>query len=211
MITREVVFLTGKSGSGKSTLCRKMLLSAQRLLVFDTISEYRRLAPPYPAITICDVYDLMEYLTLNADKPFRVVFDHPDPEETIELNNGEKLTIFDFVCKVILEGLTNITFCIEEIANFVEGGKAPVYLRKIARYGRHSAINIYATTQRPADVPPVLRAQITKFISFRQHEPRDIDWIRQIIGDQAFSLQHLEQFKYPEPMLEGKHYKEYVL
>lgn len=211
MTTREVVFLTGKSGSGKSTLCRQLLLNAPRLLVFDTISEYRRLSPPYPALLIYDIYALMDYLTLNANKPFRVIFDPADPEEVIELNNGEKLTIFDFVCKVILDSLTNLTFCIEEIANFVEGGKAPVYLRKIARYGRHSAINIYATTQRPADVPPVLRAQITKFISFRQHEPRDIEWIRMIIGDEAQKLNDLEQFKWPGPLVAGKHYKEYAL
>jgi DNA segregation ATPase FtsK/SpoIIIE-like protein len=211
MTTREVVFLTGKSGSGKSTLCRQLLLTASRLLVFDTISEYRRLSPPFPALTICNVYDLMDYLTLNAHKNFRVIFDPADPEEVIELKNGEKLTIFDFVCKVILDSLTNITFCIEEIANFVEGGKAPVYLRKIARYGRHSAINIYATTQRPADVPPVLRAQITKFITFKQHEPRDIEWIRQIIGQEAETLSSLEQFKWPSPLVSGKHYKEYQL
>lgn len=211
MTTREVVFLTGKSGSGKSTLCRQLLLTAPRLLIFDTISEYRRLSPPYPALFIYDVYALMDYLTLNANKPFRVIFDPADPEEIIELNNGEKITVFGFVCKVILDSLTNITFYIEEIANFVEGGKAPVYLRKLSRYGRHSAIDIYSTTQRPADVPPVLRAQITKFISFRQHEPRDIKWIRQIIGQEAETLSALEQFKWPGPLVAGKHYKEYAL
>jgi hypothetical protein len=211
MITREVVFLTGKSGSGKSTLCRQLLLTAPRLLIFDTISEYRLLSPPYPALFIYDVYSLMDYLDKNANKPFRVIFDPPDPEEVIELRNGEKLSIFDFVCKVILDSMTNFTFCIEEIANFVQHGTAPVYLRKIARYGRHSAINIFATTQRPADVPPVLRAQITKFITFRQHEPRDIEWIRQIIGDEADSLSALEQFKWPGPMVAGKNYKEYQL
>ena len=77
----QFLAITGISGSGKSTLCRQKLLTAQRLLVFDTISEYRRLSPPYPAITVCDLYDLMDYLTQNANKNFRLIFDPSDPEE----------------------------------------------------------------------------------------------------------------------------------
>lgn len=213
MAQREVVFAIGKAGSGKSTICRQLLLKESRLLYFDTIGEYRRLSPPYPAVIICNEYDLMDYLIASSDKPFRIIFSPDDPEEEKELVTGEKLKLFDYVCKAILENMTNMTFAVEEVANYIVSGQAPEYLKKLARYSRHSAINLYATTQRPADIPPVLRSQITRLIAFRQHEPADIDWCAHALGnkDEAQTLRDLRVFKWPGPLLSGKHYKEYAL
>jgi DNA helicase HerA-like ATPase len=211
MKTREVVLITGKTGSGKSTLFRKMLADKKRLIIFDTISEYQELAPPFPALHISSLHILYDCLAKNHHKNFRIVFDPEDPEQSIALNDGNQITVFEEACKLVYTHLDNLIIGIEEISNFMTGTKVPEYLRKIVRFGRHSSISIYATTQRPADVHPLIRAQMTKLISFKQHEPRDIDWLRQVIGEQAPSLKDLEQFSWGKPMVQGKHYKEYIL
>jgi DNA segregation ATPase FtsK/SpoIIIE-like protein len=212
MKTRQVVLVTGKTGSGKSTLFREMILSQERFIIFDTLSEYRGLSPSYPALFIADIQSLLDYLNKNAgQRNLRIVFDPEDPDRVYTMPNGETLTLFDLTCKAIYEGLENITLGIEELANFVQSNYCPEYLRKIVRFGRHSSISLMATTQRPPEMPPMIRAQITKFISFKQHEPRDIDWISRIIGQDAFTLKDLDQFVWGKPMLRDRHYKEYEL
>lgn len=209
--TREVVFETGKTGSGKSILLRQMLLDKPRVIIFDTISEYKDLTPSYPALFIHTLEDLIDYLMENGNKPFRIIFDPEDPDYLMTLTNEQEITVFDFTCKFIYESLTNVIFAIEEIANYMTLPHRLDYIRKIVRFGRHSAISLYATTQRPADIPPVIRAQITRFISFRQHEPRDIEWIRQLLGEEALTLKNLEKYTWGKPLVQGKHYKEYML
>lgn len=211
MKTREVVLITGKTGSGKSTLFRKMLSDTKRLIIFDTISEYQELAPPFPAARIKSLHLLYECLAKNHQKNFRIVFDPEDPEQVITLNNGNQITIFEEACKLIYTHLDDVIVGIEEISNFMTGTKVPEYLRKIVRFGRHSSISIYATTQRPADVHPLIRAQMTKLISFKQHEPRDIDWLKQVIGESALELKDLKQFTWGKPIVQGINYREYTL
>lgn len=209
--TRELVFITGKTGSGKSTLFRKMLEDKSRLVIFDTISEYEDLNPPYPALFVHEISQLYDYFSKNHTRGFRVIFDPEDPEQILELKDGSKITVFEEAAKLIYNNLGSMIIGIEEISNFMTGSRAPEYLRKIIRFGRHSALSLYATTQRPADVHPLVRAQITKLISFKQHEPRDIDWLKQVIGEEAQGLKDLKPYAWGRPMVKGVHYKEYVL
>jgi len=209
--SRELVFITGKTGSGKSTLLRKMLADKKRLIIFDTISEYSELSPPYPALFVHDISQLYDYFAKNHSRDFRVVFDPEDPEQVLTLKDGSEITVFEEAARLIYTHLDSMILGVEEMANFMTGSRTPEYLRKITRFGRHSALSLYTTTQRPADVHPLIRAQITKLISFKQHEPRDIDWLKQVIGEEALGLKDLKPFTWGKPMVKGVHYREYVL
>ncbi|MFA5287200.1 MAG: hypothetical protein WC394_02890 [Candidatus Omnitrophota bacterium] len=211
---REVVIYVGKSRSGKSTLLQRMIEKEPRFIIFDTVSEYSKITPPFSAVFINDVHSLFDYLEANGNKAeMRVIFDPEDYEEQIQLVNGEKLNVFDLACKNIFEGLSQVAFGIEEIANFVKGSSYQKYFSRMIRAGRHKNISIYATTQRPMDIRPVLRAQITKLISFYQQEPKDIEWIGDFVRNkqEAEGLFKLTQFVWPGPMICGKHYKEFNL
>jgi mRNA-degrading endonuclease RelE of RelBE toxin-antitoxin system len=209
--SRELVFITGKTGSGKSVLFRKMLTDKKRLIIFDTISEYRELSPPYPALFVHDIGQLYDYFAKNHSGAFRVIFDPEDPEAVLTLKDGSEVTVFEEAAKLIYTHLDSLIIGIEEISNFMTGSRTPEFLRKITRFGRHSALSLYSTTQRPADVHPLIRAQITKLISFKQHEPRDIDWLKQVIGEEAQGLKDLAPFVWGKPMVKGVHYREYDL
>lgn len=212
--SREVVLITGKTGSGKSVLMKELLLSKDRVIIFDSNLEYIDQDPPFPALLIYNYCDLVDFLIKNQRKPFKIVFvPLQDPKSLIELKTGEKLILFELIGKIIFQTLNNVTFAVEEIANFMNKNSCPLYFDKIVRLGRHNSISIYCTTQRPPDMHPNLKAQCTRFISFKQHLPNDIEWIGDVINDkaQANILRDLETFVWGKPMLKDKHYKEYIL
>jgi len=210
--TREVVLITGKTGSGKSTLFRQMIQQKPRFVIYDAIGEYAVLSPAFPALYITTPEQLRQVLLAQYTGPLRVVF-APDPGVKVGSAFHGEFPVFDWFCWLFSQALTDITMGIEEIGNFVDRSNMPQVLENVIRFGRHSLISVYATTQRPADMPTLLRSQATRFIAFRQHLPNDIDWIGDCIGDkkEAESLRDLKQFSWPGPMVSGQHYKEYTL
>lgn len=197
MKTREVILVTGKTGSGKSTLFRKMILKEKRFIILDTLSEYKELSPPFPALFIDDLALLYDCLADYHHSPFRIVFDPEDPEAVLKLASGQEISVFEEACKLVYTHLENVTLGVEEIASLVSPGFAPEYLRKIIRFGRHSSISLFATTQRPPEIPPVIRSQLTKLISFAQHEPNDLKYIAQAATqDFASRLKGLSAYRY---------------
>ena len=62
--------------------------------------------------------------------------------------------------------------------------------------GRHYGVSICAISLYPAKLPAMLRRQTTRLIAFRQIEPRDIDYIAEIIGPAADELPDLKPFHF---------------
>lgn len=52
-------------------------------------------------------------------------------------------------------------------------------LRELCFLGRHFAIDTILCSQRPASLPPNVRSQAQFFVSFKQKERADIDYLRQ--------------------------------
>ena len=59
-------------------------------------------------------------------------------------------------------------------------------------------MNLVALTTRPEKIPPDYRAQATRVIAFHQHEPRDLDYLAEIMGEKAYQLPNLPRFKFIE-------------
>ncbi len=208
---RDVVWLTGKTGSGKSVMLRRILERSTRFIVLDTMKEYY----PFPALYVHSFQELGKYLAANGSGPFRVVLDLPNALDPIEYpaGSGEFVSSCELLCRIVYEGLTGAAVVIEELGKYETRRATAPWLYNIICLGRHKALSVYATSQRPAQIHPDFKAQVTRLICFKQHLQNDLDGLEYCIGDkkEAETLRDLDPFVYGRPMVPGKHYKEYLL
>ncbi|NVM23722.1 MAG: hypothetical protein HWN68_18330 [Desulfobacterales bacterium] len=162
----EIIFVSGQRGSGKTTWIKSHLRDLNRYLLYDTLGEYE--APT----RFLDIESLLEYCKAKREGFFEVVFDPPNDED------------FPVFCRIAL-AVRRIYVVIEEMDLFSKPSETPIELQRLIKYGRHYEINIIGVSRRPAEVSRLFTSQATRFILFKQIEPRDIAYFRSIIGPQA--------------------------
>ena len=144
-----------------------------RVLIYNTLTE-----PVHDDDGFESIRDYQTLLTrLKENKPFfrlsyRGVNDGSDME-----------TDFDFCCRAVL-ACRDINFAVEEIGLHSNSWKMPNSLQSIVSAGRHRGISFYCTSQRASNVHPLIRALSTSIISFKQTEPRDLQWLEEVMGEE---------------------------
>ncbi len=77
--------------------------------------------------------------------------------------------------------LRHCTLLIDEALTFATAADSQDPLIHLARMNAHFGggigVPIILTAQRPLDLPPDVRSQATRVVSFRQREPRDLQWL----------------------------------
>lgn len=170
---REIVLVLGQTGSGKTTWAKSYASSLQRCIIFDaSFGEFDAKQ--------CGTFtELVEEV---SDKSFFRAsytpryFEHP--------------LMFDLArvlgrCHLVLEEADRL----DDPRAFQE------YDEAISR-GRHYGISLVGISLYPAKLPAMLRRQATRVIAFRQIEPRDIDYLAEIIGPAADDLPNLKPFHF---------------
>ena len=177
----SVVLILGKRGSGKSFRLRSLLESESRFLLYNTLGE-----PEYSRFeTVGSFPELVRALKT--------------PRTFLRLNyiwDGrlEREADFEYVCQAAYE-TGKLTFAVDEVDTYCAPNFLPRHLDRIVSLGRHRDINFWCATRRPKEIPPLIRAQATRVVSFVQHEAADIEWCRQVMGDDAFTLPNLGRYK----------------
>jgi hypothetical protein len=104
--------------------------------------------------------------------------------------------IFEIPCIFDLARvIRNMSLVLEECDRFDDPRFFQEYDEIISR-GRHYGVSIIAISLYPSKIPAMLRRQATRLISFRQHEPADIQYIGEVVGEHALQLPDLEDFSY---------------
>ncbi len=174
--------LLGKRGSGKSTKLSQILSEYKRFVLYDTLVEgaYAEYTHVHTYRELCDI--------LIQNKPiFQIAYRSLEEDVTQEED-------FERCCKAVM-ACRNLTFAVEEVDLFCKSWKMPLPFEHMISIGRHREISVIAVSRRPASIHPLIRSQASTVITFRQTEPRDIDWLEQVIGDAATKVPKLRQYE----------------
>ena len=175
-----VTMIFGVRGEGKTFAAKKRVSAFPRYVIFDTLGQYSDMG------IICE--DVPEFKKLFAEvynkQSMRIVFQPVNPQD-----------VFEEICEYVYD-CGNLCFLAEEVGMFVSPTSMGWNLANIIQRGRHKNIDVLAVNQRPFGIPRILTSQAKEIISFKQREPRDIDYFREFIGERAEEILTLPQYHF---------------
>ena len=175
MASNYVISVFGHKGSGKSTLVKELVAEHKRVIVFDTMGEYDDAIEDYNTA-------VRELGRVQDARRFRVAIRLPEDDDALDA----------------MEVAYEVPRCLvvfEETSFYCSPSTMPTILKKFVRYGRHREISQVYVSRRPAEINRDLTAQSDLIVSFRQHEPNDVDYLRKLMGSQADKLPHLREYR----------------
>lgn len=180
MRENTIVCVFGRKGEGKTTLVREMLTDFDRITVADTVGQYG------PGDGCMIRYSREECVTalvaLSGQRRFRLSCRCVDPEDMLAVLH---------VSYEVPEALV----IVEETSLYCSPAHLPNEIARLVRYGRHRSISQFYVSQRPAGVHRDLTSQADLIVSFRQREPRDLAYMRLLVGESADQLPYLQPFE----------------
>jgi hypothetical protein len=177
------VFVCGQTGMGKTSYIKQQILPGEnRCLVYDHMAEYSSI-PGYSYFFDWD--KLCDYYARNQRGFARAIF---RPVEA-------SLEQFSLVCRLpfATQGLTIVT---DELDQYATPISFPNEFKRVIHFGRHFGTRFIGGARRASDVARAFTSQCYKLVCFRQSEPRDIVYLRSIVGDDAERLPDLEPLHY---------------
>lgn len=182
-LRNKIVVILGRKGSGKSTLARSIVKRLRRVVIFDPHEEY-------PAVRCRSIAALVSFMELEHHKPtFRVACTFDDMDE------------YETAIAVVRE-VGNMWIIVEELNFFVDCWSRDKPYLDLIRFGRHDRVSILLIAQRAAEIPKLFTSQADAIVSFRQSEPRDLDYLTKIghVGAEgAARIAALPELHYPPP------------
>lgn len=173
MSDRELILVLGKTGSGKTQWTKRYLDNCTRYLALDYNREYAGLVLP-------DLDALAAYLDRHGDSYFRVTYARPDD--------------FPAVCDMA-RIVGDLFLVLEEADRFWSTGELDPEFNELIERGRHQRVSLLSLTRFPAECHINVRRQATQIITFEQHEPADLKWLR-AVGFDPEEVRALGRFEY---------------
>lgn len=170
----------GASGNGKSAFTKKQIARDKRVIIFDVMDEYG-------AEGFQTVHSLAELnrLVMRNFSAFRIAYKPREGSEVLALSAlGHYLMAMQEPYRKSGKGYP-LTFVAEELSF---GFPLSVSLAKRAGFakvcntGRHAGITTYGVTQRPAEISPRFRGNLSEVIVFKQTDDLDIQAAAKALG-----------------------------
>lgn len=190
----DITAIFGQRGSGKSQVGRAIAALYPRLVVIDILQEWKK-SDGLDLVT--DSFDeAAEFLEKSIGrKSFKMAFQFSVDSRSDE----QKQTFNAFLRLMYMRGkLTgeNVCLLIEEVQFYCTAGAAEEWLAKLVMVGRHANLAMIMSSQRPAQVFKGIVSQAKNVLVGQLFEHRDIEYLRQTIGDVAEGAATLEKYKF---------------
>jgi hypothetical protein len=170
------VFIVGISGSGKTTGAYKWYIEkAPRVLIVDQIGEWEGRVYE-TANTLPEVYAAIE--SARKEKKWRIAYTNMDNRLHDLLRWLLPLPNVDRSPVLAMNGMV---LMLDEVDLIAPTGGAPEVIRNLYRRSRHVRLSIVSATQRPANVLREVSAQSTQVLAYRLTEPRDRDYLADLM------------------------------
>jgi len=158
----KIVLILGRKGSGKTSLVRAIVPKLERVVVLDPLEEYHGL------IRARDFNSLLSFLeAVHEHRKIRIACTFSTMEE------------YERAIYLVRE-VGNIWIIIEELNYFVDCWSHEEAYLDLIRFGRHDGVSILMVAQRAAEIPKLFTSQSDAIVSFKQTEPRDLDYLSKI-------------------------------
>ena len=183
-MTREntVISIIGQKGSGKSYLTKQILTEFPRVFILDNTQEYAR----------------AEIVEGFNDCVARIVKASREKRFTISLR--AETTDQDIALLRLIETVPYVLVVIEEASRYVSSARLPDAIAKLIRFGRHKCISQIYLARRATELHRDLTANSDVIITFHQHEPRDLLYLREFmgekVGDKGIKARKLSKYRF---------------
>lgn len=135
----DITAVFGATGSGKSLYVRSRIRTARRLLIFDSMGEYR----DEQVRVVTTARALLDAIRTGG-REFRLAF---VPASADKLRAEQ----FAFVCDLAYS-VKSLMLVVEELRFLTRPSWAPMEWARITSQGRHAHLTVIGTSQRPASV-----------------------------------------------------------
>lgn len=169
-----IIGILGKKGSGKTEFAKSCLVNIKRYIVIDPLAEY-------PGLVCENWTEIVSFLDEYKDMDFQVVY-RPTSKDDEE-------AFFR-----IINEINNYTLIAEEVDYWCTSQYLHPELDNLTRYGRHFKRNLIWISRNPYEINRFLTRQSDLIVTFKQTEPRDLDYFKRYTFNK--DIQELEQYEY---------------
>lgn len=175
-----IITILGKKGSGKSTLAEEIIREYPRVLIMDSMGEYSHMKGVEEFWDASEAADRL--IELKDEKRFLI--------DAMIIDDVDAMSLLAVAFEI-----PDILIVLEEASLYTSPHELPDEIAKILRYGRKRGVSMIVIARRPSEISRELTAQSDVLITFRQEEPRDVEYLRARLGDaDAERAQHLAQY-----------------
>lgn len=192
----DIRVYVGKGGSGKSTLARSHLPELGRVLIHDFNGET---AHAVGAHVVADRAQLLELLVRPG--PVRVCWRYGEamrwrPEDADDPGAVVRRVVAHFMWANRCAWAAGDLWLVWDEVDRLTAGRLDGMAYQIINQGRHRDLRVLAASRRPRWVPRDLTASAKMICAFRTTEPRDLEYLRDTMGEAARGLPQLGDHEY---------------